>query len=210
MSHRRSKKAGGDPARGEATAGPSPAPGPDPVRGMAPPAQLLGRFLPLYYPGVGGMTQAVILSDHLFAWGTHHYQGRTYPHCVEPPGACEGCRCGQRLRWTAWAHALAHPSARHVLYQITGEAYLSCPELARLDGALRGQLLELRRKGEGRQGRVYARLLPYTIPADLPPAVDVRPRLDRLWDRVDGWLEAQCGPYPRGLNPPGEGKESDG
>jgi hypothetical protein len=204
------RKKGGEGGNGvPTTAARSPASAPDPVRGVSFPTETLGRFLPLYYPGPNGLTLAVILSDWIFAWSTHWCQGRTTPHVVEPPEACEGCRHGQRPRWTGYVHALSHPTGTHVLYQISGEAYLSCPQLAQQDGSLRGVLLELRRTGQGRQGRQVARLLSYAAPPDLPPPVDLRARLDRLWGMTDGWVESQCGPYPRGLNRPGTHKEGE-
>ncbi len=129
--------------------------------------------------------EATLLSLRWRAFEIHWDKnlGRTVP-C---PG--EGCALCKEigLHWYAWAVAVNHRGKRLCIVEVTHKGWLWGPQaLCDQEAVVRGLGIRLRRKTKSRTAAVIVESIPPEFSSSvLPPPMDPKPLLLRLWGYVE-------------------------
>lgn len=98
-------------------------------------------------------TAFTLLEDELWAFRCHYWQHRTRA-CVGPVGGCDACAAGAGRRLTAWVAAINRATRQRVLLQLTTGALAGSLMLINHNGGLKGYIVHVRRRHDGKQAPV--------------------------------------------------------
>lgn len=150
-----------------------------------PPGRKPVSGAPRVYRVPPGPAVEILVVSQEITWAlTHHVDGRDMP-CVESFGELCPVRSGgvHTPRRTGWLVGFRPGHRSLSLVAVTEGAWANCPELARLDGQLRGKILSLVRLGDRRESPVRVKVV-RTDDRPLPEPPDVAMLLCKLW-RLD-------------------------
>lgn len=109
-----------------------------------------------------------------------HPEGCTFPH-TEPEEQCPGCIRKQAPRWKGYVAAILATTREKCIVEITEYAYRQIQSYVHPTEGLRGQVLSLRRIGEGRNAKVGASMAMPGPSWVVPDEFDEIPHLENLW-----------------------------
>jgi hypothetical protein len=157
------------------------------------------RWIAILNPKPGRPITGTIITERPL-WVLTHWvnptgipkDGRTRPH-LGTDDTCPLClSLDQKPRWVGYIGVWLVNPARYVMFQLSLHSAQTCPPLepdATLD--LRGRSIVIKRVGAAANSPVMAQLgTDPTALELLPPELNMRPALLRLWDvrSSDGWV----------------------
>lgn len=133
-------------------------------------------------PGQGFHGQIISPS----VWGVFtHYDGDRTRECYQDTKKCQRCLDGMSSRWRGYLYVWNAHLKTYGFLELTGDA---CEELWRQVGdkhAMRGRLLEVKRKGANIRGILDVKCYPSAGDAStLPEPIDPEETLRKLWSWV--------------------------
>lgn len=129
--------------------------------------------------------EATILSLRWACFRIHwlHEKQRTFP-CTGP-----GCKLCKEIgsHWYAWAVAVLHGRKRLCLIEVPEKGWVWGPQaLCDEEAVIRGQGIRLERKNKSRCAGVIVKSIPPEFSTSvLPPPMEAKPLLLRLWNYVE-------------------------
>lgn len=121
-----------------------------------------------------------VLSDKYEGVRLHYWRGRSLPCNTD---ACEACEHGQIPRWKGYILAKAIRTEKIVIFEFTERCWEAMNEAYRKWGSLRGAVIHAERLG--RKNNSPMQLTVDDARTDeslLPPPVDLRSMLTRIWE----------------------------
>jgi hypothetical protein len=121
-----------------------------------------------------------LLNPKLFGLFTHWDGYRVLP-CTLPLGRCAPCIEGWDRRWRAFVGALSGRTRGQYLLQVTKLAWEECPELAELDGQLRGHVFAVWRTHDAKCAPWKWQRVAHPVGEPHRRPTDVVAVLSKLW-----------------------------
>lgn len=145
-----------------------------------PPSDPRGVAMRLVRTPTQSPFRAIVTSDDLIGTATHFWHGRTVPHEEEN---CKPCLDGLPWRWHAWVSAMQSKTHEHVLFEMTAAASKPLVHHRKVNGTMRGAMIEAWRPSKRPNGRVVIQVKTIDLTdIRVPPAPDLVKALAIIWN----------------------------